>query len=36
MNPEQKKANTRTGLILVSVALVFLLGFVAKMVLLGK
>lgn len=36
MNHEQKKANIRTGLVLLSVALVFLLGFVAKMVLLGK
>ena len=32
---EQKKANRRLGLILVSVVLVFLLGFVARMVLLG-
>jgi hypothetical protein len=36
MNSDQKKANMRTGLILVSVAVVFLLGFIAKMVLLGK
>jgi hypothetical protein len=36
MNPDQKKANIRTGLILASVAVVFLLGFIAKMVLLGK
>jgi hypothetical protein len=36
MNSDQKKANIRTGLILVSVAAVFLLGFIAKMVLLGK
>jgi hypothetical protein len=36
MDPEQKKANLRTGLILASVAAVFLVGFVAKMVLLGK
>ena len=36
MNPEQKKANIRTGLILASIAAVFLVGFVAKMVLLGK
>ena len=32
--PEQKKRNLRTALILASIALVFLLGFVAKMVLL--
>jgi hypothetical protein len=34
--PEQKKANLRTGLILASVAAVFLIGFMAKMVVLGK
>ena len=33
---EQKKANARLGLILASVALVFFLGFVAKLVWLGK
>jgi len=37
MTPEeQKKANLRLGLILASVALVFFIGFMAKMVLLGK
>jgi hypothetical protein len=36
MTPEQKKANIKTALVLCSVALVFLLGFVAKMALLGK
>ena len=36
MNEEQKKANLKTGLILLSVVVVFLVGFVAKMVLLGK
>jgi hypothetical protein len=35
MNEDQKKANLKTGLILLSV-LVFLVGFVAKIVLLGK
>ncbi|MDP3702008.1 cytochrome oxidase small assembly protein [Rhodoferax sp. BAB1] len=35
MTPEQKKANRRLGLILASVALIFFLGFLAKMVLLG-
>jgi hypothetical protein len=35
MTPEQKKSNRRLGLILASVALVFFLGFMAKMVLLG-
>lgn len=33
---EQKKANIRMALILVSVVLVFFFGFMAKMVLLGK
>lgn len=35
MTPEQKKSNRRTGLILGSVALVFFVGFVARMVLVG-
>ena len=30
---EQKKANRRLGLILASVAIVFFLGFIARMVL---
>ena len=34
--PEQKKANLRTGLILASVAVVFFLGFMAKMVMLSR
>jgi hypothetical protein len=33
--PDQKKSNVRTGLILASVALVFFVGFMAKMILLG-
>jgi hypothetical protein len=33
--PEQKKANTKTGLILASVALTFFVGFMAKMILLS-
>jgi hypothetical protein len=33
--PEQKKQNMRLGLILASVAVVFFLGFVGKLVLLG-
>ena len=33
--PEQRKSNVRLGLILASVAAVFFLGFVGKMVLLG-
>ena len=36
MTPEQKKQNLRTGLILASIALVFFVGFVIKMVLLSK
>lgn len=31
MTPDRKKNNVRLGLILASVALVFFLGFVAKM-----
>jgi len=36
ITPEQKKSNLRLGLILASVALVFFVGFMTKMVLLGK
>lgn len=36
MSPEQKKANLKTALILVSVALVLFVGFMAKVVFLGK
>jgi hypothetical protein len=32
--PEQKKNNARLGLILASVAVVFFVGFLAKMILL--
>jgi hypothetical protein len=35
MSTDQKKQNARLGLILASVAVVFFLGFVGKMVLLG-
>lgn len=35
MTPEQKKANLRTGLILASVVLVFMFGFMAKMIFLS-
>lgn len=35
MTPEQKKSNVRLGLILASVAAVFFIGFMAKMVLLA-
>jgi hypothetical protein len=34
--PEQKKANVRLGLILASVAVLFFIGFMARLVLLGK
>nr|WP_315473842.1 cytochrome oxidase small assembly protein [uncultured Rhodoferax sp.] len=34
--PEQKKANVRLGLILASVAVLFFVGFMARLVLLGK
>jgi hypothetical protein len=33
---ERRKNNVRLGLILASVALVFFLGFIAKMVFLGR
>lgn len=33
--PEKRKSNVRLGLILASVALAFMLGYVAKFVLLG-
>jgi hypothetical protein len=35
-SPEQRKSNLRMGLILASVAAVFFIGFMAKMVLLGR
>jgi len=35
MTPEQKKANRRMGLTLATIALVFFVGFVARMVWLG-
>ena len=35
MTPEQKKSNLRLGLILASIALVFFIGFMIKMTLLG-
>ncbi len=36
MTPEQKKANRKTGLILASVAVVFFIGFMAKMIYLTR
>lgn len=35
LKPEQRRANRRLGLILLSIALVFGVGFVAKMVMLS-
>jgi hypothetical protein len=35
MTPEQRKSNRRLGLILGTVAIVFFLGFVARMLILG-
>jgi hypothetical protein len=35
MTPEQKKSNLRMGLILASVAVVFFIGFMAKMMIMG-
>jgi hypothetical protein len=34
--PEQKRHNLRTGLILATIALAFLAGFVVKMLTLGR
>ncbi|MEI7783062.1 MAG: cytochrome oxidase small assembly protein [Betaproteobacteria bacterium] len=36
MTPQQDKSNRRLGLILATVALVFFLGFMVRMVLLGR
>lgn len=36
MTPEQRKSNVRLGLILASVVLVVLIGFVAKILLLNR
>ena len=36
MTPEQKKSNLRMALILASVAVVFFLGFVVKMIVLSS
>ena len=35
MTPEQKKSNRRLGLILASVALLFMIGFMVRMSLFG-
>jgi hypothetical protein len=36
MKPDQKKNNLRLALILASVAVVFFVGFMAKMIFLGR
>ncbi|MEO7159667.1 MAG: cytochrome oxidase small assembly protein [Polaromonas sp.] len=36
MKPAQKKSNLRLALILASVALVFFVGFMAKMIFMGR
>ncbi|MES2975633.1 MAG: cytochrome oxidase small assembly protein [Pseudomonadota bacterium] len=36
MTPEQKKSNLRMGLILASIAAVFFVGFMVKMILLSS
>jgi len=36
MNDEQRKRNLRLGLVLASVAIAFAVGFVAKILLLGR
>ncbi len=36
MSPDQKKQNLRLALILASVAVVFFLGFLAKVMLMGR
>jgi hypothetical protein len=36
MNPEQRKRNVRLALVLASIAAVFALGFVAKIVLFSR
>ena len=36
LSPDQRKANRRLGFILATVAVVFFVGFVAKMMWLGR
>ncbi len=36
MNPEQKKNNRRMALVLASIAVAFFVGFMVKMVFLGR
>lgn len=35
MTPDQKRSNRRLGLILGSIALVFFVGFIVRMILMG-
>lgn len=36
MTPDQKKSNRKLGLILASIAVVFFVGFMAKMIILSR
>jgi hypothetical protein len=36
LNPQQRKANLRLALILASVAVLFGIGFIAKIILMGR
>jgi len=36
MTPEQKKSNRRMGLTLASIALLFFIGFIVRMVVIGR
>ena len=36
MKPEQKKSNLRMALVLASIAVVFFVGFMVKMIFLGR
>ena len=36
MTPEQKKSNRRMGLTLASIALLFFIGFIVRMVWMGR
>ncbi|VWX57352.1 conserved hypothetical protein [Burkholderiales bacterium 8X] len=36
MTPEQKKNNRRMGLVLASIAVIFFIGFIVRMVWLGR
>jgi hypothetical protein len=36
MTPEQKKSNRRMGLTLASIAILFFIGFIVRMVVVGR